>query len=381
MGTAALADHARSGAVRRRRRAFDLPSLYVPGVALALLWAGSLVLGQARRARGADRARARAGDRGRGRGVSAADPDPPRARAAARRRWPIRCWRARWRSGRPFGSGSQRSDLTLRFPRRGRRRLEPAILTVRDPLGPSRARAAQRARGARCWSCRGSSRCWHPRTAAAAPMAGCRTSRVEVPAVRRSTLARSTSRSTAFAPTARAAPRPASTGRRWRGPAISTSAGWSPAPSPRRSSCSTRRGPTTRTRSTGRCGRPPRSACTSPRSAGGCALLLPGESRAIRIDPQLRAWPDAHARLALVEARGGAPAVARALRAEAVFWVTARGGERPGRGAAALAARIAFLVTPSPVRGLHPSFTVAGCHGQALASPRRRRVSRARAAA
>ncbi len=115
--------------------------------------------------------------------------------------------------------------------------------------------------------------------------------------------------------------------------------------------------------------------------AGGCALLLPGEGRAIRVDPQLRAWPDAHARLALVEARGGAPAVARALRANAVFWVTARGGERPGRGAAAMAARIAYLVTPSPVRGLRSSFTVAGCHGQALASPRRRRVSRARAAA
>lgn len=115
-------------------------------------------------------------------------------------------------------------------------------------------------------------------------------------------------------------------------------------------------------------------------AGGGCALLLPGEGRLLRVGSHLTGWPEAHARLALVESRDGAPAIARAGRAEAVFWITPRGGEGPGRELRALAARSAYLVTPAPVAGLRPSFTVAGCHGHALASGRRR-TPRARTAA
>jgi uncharacterized protein (DUF58 family) len=117
------------------------------------------------------------------------------------------------------------------------------------------------------------------------------------------------------------------------------------------------------------------------RTAGGCALLLPGEARPLQIDSGLRAWPEAHARLALVTSRDGAPATAGASRAEAVFWVTARGGERPGRRVGALAARVAYLVTPGPIPGRRSDFTVAGCYGHVLAARGRPRVARGRAAA
>jgi uncharacterized protein (DUF58 family) len=118
------------------------------------------------------------------------------------------------------------------------------------------------------------------------------------------------------------------------------------------------------------------------RAGGGCALLLPRHGRPLRIDPQLRSWPEAHARLALVESGDGAPTIAGGGRAaDAVFWVTARGGEPPGRRLAGLAARTAYLVTPVPVPGRGSIFTVAGCHGQALASPGRRPAARSRRAA
>jgi len=51
-----------------------------------------------------------------------------------------------------------------------------------------------------------------------------------------------------------------------------------------------------------------------------------------------------------------------------------------GAGIGALAARVAYLVTPAPIPGRRSAFTVAGCHGHALAAPGRRRATRARAA-
>jgi uncharacterized protein (DUF58 family) len=99
--------------------------------------------------------------------------------------------------------------------------------------------------------------------------------------------------------------------------------------------------------------------------AGGCALLLPGDRHPSEIDPGLRAWPRLHARLALVEPEDGAPATVPD-RAAAVFWVTA--AATPAIGPALLrrggAAR--YLVTPVPRGGVTASFTVAGCAGQRL---------------
>ena len=271
-------------------------------------------------------------------------------------------------------------NLTLRFPRRGRRRLEPAVLTIGDPLGLHRRELRGDAAGEVLVLPR-----TEPVVAAAdgggGGAGGLATSRAGPAAGRGSICGRSTWRSTAFAPTAREAQPPASTGRPWRGPV----------------SCHERRlvaeaesAPLVvldASRPDGedaldRAVRAAASLCLHlARTSGGCALLLPRESRAIQIDPQLRAWPDAHARLALVDAGDGAPAIARARRAESVFWVTAAAASGHRTAATALAARSAYLVTPAPVRGLRTGFTVAGCYGQVLAASRRRSPGRARAAA
>jgi uncharacterized protein (DUF58 family) len=107
------------------------------------------------------------------------------------------------------------------------------------------------------------------------------------------------------------------------------------------------------------------SLCFHLAQAGGCAALLPGEARLRAIDSGLRAWPGVHARLALVEPDRAVTRMRRWPRGELVFWVTARAepalpwGRMP-------AAATGFLVTPAPVMGLRSVFTVAGCYGQRL---------------
>ena len=103
----------------------------------------------------------------------------------------------------------------------------------------------------------------------------------------------------------------------------------------------------------------------------GCALLLGGEHRPVRIDPELRGWPVAHARLAVVEPGGGAPAVARAGHTGAIVWVCAHGGRLPrtARGPSAPT----HLVVPEPIPRVPVAFTVAGCSGHSLAAAGRAR--------
>jgi hypothetical protein len=96
---------------------------------------------------------------------------------------------------------------------------------------------------------------------------------------------------------------------------------------------------------------------------GGCGLLLPGERRSREIDPKLRAWPELHARLALVEATGAPPVVPRSQRGD-VFWVTA--GSRPPRRGALGAARNRYLISPEPIAAAEVAFSVAGCAAQEL---------------
>jgi hypothetical protein len=102
------------------------------------------------------------------------------------------------------------------------------------------------------------------------------------------------------------------------------------------------------------------SLCVHLAATTGCSLLLPGDRRAADIEPDLRSWPPLHARLALVEAEDGAPVAGRIERAGAVFWVAA-GAAGPPPGIARAAAALRFLVTPTPVPGQKPEFTVAGC--------------------
>jgi uncharacterized protein (DUF58 family) len=116
------------------------------------------------------------------------------------------------------------------------------------------------------------------------------------------------------------------------------------------------------------------SLCMHLARSGGCELLLSGERRPLEIDPQLRTWPRAHARLAVVEPGESRPAIGPAAVGGGVFWVTAdasvANGERPparSRG---------YLVTPFRLPGLAPTFSVAGCHGHRLGlAPRRGRAT------
>jgi uncharacterized protein (DUF58 family) len=105
---------------------------------------------------------------------------------------------------------------------------------------------------------------------------------------------------------------------------------------------------------------------------GGCSLLLPGQRRPVDLDGQLRGWPALHARLALLEASEGAPRARRLERSGAVFWVSAGGSSlapviKRGGGS--------FFISPVPVNGRAAAFTVAGCSGYRLGSPRERRAA------
>lgn len=113
------------------------------------------------------------------------------------------------------------------------------------------------------------------------------------------------------------------------------------------------------------------SLCLHLARAGGCAVLLPGERRPTAIGPDLGAWPSVHARLALVQVGAPAPAVARASRGGAVLWVTAAGLHRAPTELGRLQAATRYLVMPSPLPGLRAAFAVAGCTGYVVGRARR----------
>jgi uncharacterized protein (DUF58 family) len=101
------------------------------------------------------------------------------------------------------------------------------------------------------------------------------------------------------------------------------------------------------------------SLCVHLAGVGGCSLLVCGERRALEIDADLHSWPQAHARLALVEP-AVAPPVISGLRTGVIFWVAARAAARlPDSLRSTPSPR--FLVLP----GASPAavFTVAGCCG------------------
>lgn len=101
------------------------------------------------------------------------------------------------------------------------------------------------------------------------------------------------------------------------------------------------------------------SLCVHLAGKGGCSLIVCGERRALEIDPDLHSWPQAHARLALV-APANVPPVIAGLRTGAIFWVAGRAGARLPE---------ALRATPSPRFLVVPGaasdavFTVAGCSG------------------
>jgi uncharacterized protein (DUF58 family) len=110
----------------------------------------------------------------------------------------------------------------------------------------------------------------------------------------------------------------------------------------------------------------------------GCGLLLPGEHRPLEVEPDLTAWPIAHARLALVE--GGpetrAPSLAQGARSAQVVYVAATPQARLPAGLAGAGVRAAVVVVPKPFAApfAHDAtFEVAGCVGFVVGAGRRPR--------
>ncbi len=108
----------------------------------------------------------------------------------------------------------------------------------------------------------------------------------------------------------------------------------------------------------------------------GCGLLLPGEFRPLEIEPDLGAWPVAHARLAMIE--GGpetrAPGLARGARSAQVLYVAATPHARLPAGLAGAGVRAAILVVPKALATQphhEASFEVAGCLGFVVGAGRR----------
>ena len=64
------------------------------------------------------------------------------------------------------------------------------------------------------------------------------------------------------------------------------------------------------------------SLCVELARSGGCDLLVPGERRALSIDPSLRTWPEAHVRIAVSDPHSGPP-MPQGGSGAAVLWVTA----------------------------------------------------------
>lgn len=105
------------------------------------------------------------------------------------------------------------------------------------------------------------------------------------------------------------------------------------------------------------------SLCVHLAGRGGCAVLLSGQQRAVEVEPDLRAWPGLHARLAIVAPSNSQPVLSRVLRSGTVFWVTARA--RPSVPAALRGSggAVRFLVAPVESSAPGAVFTVAGCAG------------------
>jgi uncharacterized protein (DUF58 family) len=117
------------------------------------------------------------------------------------------------------------------------------------------------------------------------------------------------------------------------------------------------------------------SLCVELGRSGGCDLLLPGERRPFTIDPALRAWREAHVRIAVSDAQAG-PVLPSGLSGAAVLWVTA--GEALPASLRRLRAG-SFLITPKGSRRTS-AFRVSGCFGYPIGArserpERRRRVA------
>ena len=117
------------------------------------------------------------------------------------------------------------------------------------------------------------------------------------------------------------------------------------------------------------------SLCLHLARRGGVAVLLPDDRRPVSLGADLAGWPAVHARLALVEAARARPALSRARRAGAVIWVSAR--IDPPRDLARVAGAGAWMVSPAGGQASGGGFTVAGCLGRRVGRSASRDAGRA----
>jgi uncharacterized protein (DUF58 family) len=113
------------------------------------------------------------------------------------------------------------------------------------------------------------------------------------------------------------------------------------------------------------------SLCVELARAGGCDLLPPGERRPLTIDPALRSWPEAHVRIAVSDP-SAAPAVLPSRSGGPVVWVTA------GRGLPPSLRRLrpgSFLVAATGSRR-GAAFRVSGCFAHPVAGADRNAARR-----
>jgi uncharacterized protein (DUF58 family) len=118
------------------------------------------------------------------------------------------------------------------------------------------------------------------------------------------------------------------------------------------------------------------SLCVELARSGGCELLVPGERRPLEIDPALRAWPEAHVRIAVSDPHAG-PMMPAGMGSGPILWVTA------GRSLPPSLRRLrpgSFLITPSGSRRA-AAFRVSGCFAYPAAAPGVRATPLSRTAA
>jgi|tagenome__1003787_1003787.scaffolds.fasta_scaffold20968434_3 uncharacterized protein (DUF58 family) len=118
------------------------------------------------------------------------------------------------------------------------------------------------------------------------------------------------------------------------------------------------------------------SLCVELARSGGCELLVPGERRPLLIDPALRAWPEAHVRIAVSDPDSG-PMMPAGARGAAILWVTAGASLPPSLRRLRAGS---FLITPSGSRRA-AAFRVSGCFAYPAASAGNRSAAAQRSAA
>jgi uncharacterized protein (DUF58 family) len=94
----------------------------------------------------------------------------------------------------------------------------------------------------------------------------------------------------------------------------------------------------------------------------GCSLLMPGDRRASVIEHDLLSWPSLHVRLALMDDRAGPSLAAAQNRRGLVIYVAARPVDRAPRGLGRTPGGC-LVVVPGEVGGRRAVLEVAGCYG------------------